>query len=186
MNLYWPKPEALKSLYRSPGYKKNQLVLCKNYVLQIALPRLQSEIVVALFPFGFYKSLLSWKSTSIRLIYSSKSITQILLCKRQRGCSVFTSASKIRIKTDGKAAINIPSYIRRPSISTRQYYPYKFSQISTSTDAYKFSFLPRTITDWNSLHPEAYQATTPESFKEVHNSTFISIRLICCANSIKQ
>ena len=25
------KPEALKSLYRSPGYKKNQLVLCKNY-----------------------------------------------------------------------------------------------------------------------------------------------------------
>jgi hypothetical protein len=26
-------PEALKSLYRSPGYKKNQLVLCKNYVL---------------------------------------------------------------------------------------------------------------------------------------------------------
>ena len=29
----WIKPEALKSLYRSPGYKKNQLVLCKNYVL---------------------------------------------------------------------------------------------------------------------------------------------------------
>jgi hypothetical protein len=28
------KPEALKSLYRSPGNKKNQLVLCKNYVLQ--------------------------------------------------------------------------------------------------------------------------------------------------------
>jgi hypothetical protein len=28
------KPEALKSLYRSPGYKKTQLVLCKNYVLQ--------------------------------------------------------------------------------------------------------------------------------------------------------
>ena len=27
-------PEALKSLYRSPGNKKNQLVLCKNYVLQ--------------------------------------------------------------------------------------------------------------------------------------------------------
>ena len=28
------QPEALKSLYRSPGYKKNQLVLCKKYVLQ--------------------------------------------------------------------------------------------------------------------------------------------------------
>jgi hypothetical protein len=35
---YWHllnnEPEALKSLYRSPGYKKNQLVLSKNYVLQ--------------------------------------------------------------------------------------------------------------------------------------------------------
>jgi hypothetical protein len=28
------KPEALKSLYRSSGYKKNQLVLCKYYILQ--------------------------------------------------------------------------------------------------------------------------------------------------------
>ena len=28
------KPEALKSLYRSPGNKKKKLVLCKNYVLQ--------------------------------------------------------------------------------------------------------------------------------------------------------
>ena len=27
-------PEALKSLYRSPGYKKKQLALSKNYVLQ--------------------------------------------------------------------------------------------------------------------------------------------------------
>ena len=29
----YSKPEALKSLYRSPGNKKKQLVLCKNYVL---------------------------------------------------------------------------------------------------------------------------------------------------------
>ena len=28
------EPEALKSLYRSPGNKKKQLVLCKNYVLR--------------------------------------------------------------------------------------------------------------------------------------------------------
>ena len=32
--LYKTKPEALKSLYRSPGNKKKQLVLCKNYVLR--------------------------------------------------------------------------------------------------------------------------------------------------------
>jgi hypothetical protein len=28
------RPEVLKSMYHSPGYQKNQLVLCKNYVLQ--------------------------------------------------------------------------------------------------------------------------------------------------------
>ena len=32
--IWYTKPEALKSLYRSPGNKKKQLVLCKNYVLQ--------------------------------------------------------------------------------------------------------------------------------------------------------
>ena len=34
MALKIDEPEALKSLYRSPGNKKNQLVLCKNYVLR--------------------------------------------------------------------------------------------------------------------------------------------------------
>ena len=34
MGVFKQQPEALKSLYRSPGYKMNQLVLCKNYVLQ--------------------------------------------------------------------------------------------------------------------------------------------------------
>ena len=34
LSVRFPQPEALKSLYRSPGNKKNQLVLCKNYVLR--------------------------------------------------------------------------------------------------------------------------------------------------------
>jgi hypothetical protein len=34
VSMWYQKPEALKSLYRSPGNKKNQLVLCKNYVLR--------------------------------------------------------------------------------------------------------------------------------------------------------
>jgi predicted aldo/keto reductase-like oxidoreductase len=33
-HLWNKEPEALKSLYRSPGNKKKQLVLCKNYVLR--------------------------------------------------------------------------------------------------------------------------------------------------------
>ncbi|CAC5388160.1 unnamed protein product [Mytilus coruscus] len=68
--------------------------------------------------------------------------------------------------THGKAEVNIPSYVRRPSTSTRQYHPEKFTQISISTDAYKYSYIPRTITDWNSLPFEAFQATSLECSKE--------------------
>ncbi|CAC5417850.1 unnamed protein product [Mytilus coruscus] len=68
--------------------------------------------------------------------------------------------------THGQVAVNIPSVVRRPSNSTRQYNPEKLTQISTSTDAFKYSYIPRTITDWNSLLLEAFQATSLECFKE--------------------
>ena len=45
----------------------------------------------------------------------------------------------------GEAAVNIPDYIMRPSVLTRQYHQDRFSRVSTSTDAYKYSFIPRTI-----------------------------------------
>ena len=37
------EPEALKSLYRSPGYKKNQLVLCKNSKFVKDLPMIDAQ-----------------------------------------------------------------------------------------------------------------------------------------------
>ena len=44
---------------------------------------------------------------------------------------------------------------------------YRYKQLSTSTDAYKYSYFPQTITDWNSL-PSSLSATlTVQSFKEV-------------------
>jgi hypothetical protein len=36
-NVFIQEPEALKSLYRSPGYKKNQLVLCLAVVVILEL-----------------------------------------------------------------------------------------------------------------------------------------------------
>jgi hypothetical protein len=45
----------------------------------------------------------------------------------------------------GEAAVNIPDYIMRPSVLTRQYHQDRFSRVSTSTDAYKYSFIPRTF-----------------------------------------
>jgi hypothetical protein len=69
-----------------------------------------------------YVCLFRSSSTSIRLICSGNSITQILLCKRQPGCSVFTSASKMRIKTDVASIITryyLTRMITAPSIDNR-------------------------------------------------------------------
>jgi hypothetical protein len=65
----------------------------------------------------------------------------------------------------GEAAVNIPDYIMRPSVLTRQYHQDRFSRVSTSTDAYKYSFIPRTITDWNRLPQGIIQAPSTDVFR---------------------
>jgi hypothetical protein len=54
----------------------------------------------------------------------------------------------------------------RPSVLTsRQYHQDRFFRVSTSTDAYKFSFIPRTITDWNWLPQGIIQAPSTDVFR---------------------
>jgi hypothetical protein len=65
----------------------------------------------------------------------------------------------------GEAAVNIPDYIMRSSVLTRQYHQDRFSRVSTSTDAYKYSFIPRTITDWNRLPQGIIQAPSTDVFR---------------------
>ena len=42
---------------------------------------------------------------------------------------------------------------------------HKFRQLSTNKDVYKYSFFPRTITDWNNLPESIGMASSLESFK---------------------
>ena len=50
---------------------------------------------------------------------------------------------------------------------TRQYpHSYSYRLIQTNTDSYKYSFFPRTITQWNLLPVAAVQCTTLDSFRE--------------------
>ena len=65
----------------------------------------------------------------------------------------------------GEAAVTIPEYIQRPTVSTRQYHPNRFSRVSTSTDAYKYSFIPRTIADWSQLPQSVIQTSTTGAFR---------------------
>ncbi|KAK3096018.1 hypothetical protein FSP39_021991 [Pinctada imbricata] len=67
---------------------------------------------------------------------------------------------------NGEASVTIPDYIRRSDVQTRQHHKDRFSRLSTSTDAYKYSFIPRTIVDWNQLPEEVIQAPSTEVFRE--------------------
>ena len=67
---------------------------------------------------------------------------------------------------NGEAAVNIPPYLTKPTTRTRQYNAERFSRWSTSTDTYKYSFIPRTISDGNNLPPEVILSPSVDSFRE--------------------
>ena len=67
--------------------------------------------------------------------------------------------------THGEAAVNIPTYVTKPSRTTRQYHKDRYLRLSTSTDAYQNSFIPRTIAEWNNLPDQVIQATSTDCFK---------------------
>jgi hypothetical protein len=54
-----------------------------------------------------------------------------------------------------EAEVTIPAYVQYQTLfRTRRSHPQKFIPLQASCDAYKFSFLPRTITDWSNLPAE--------------------------------
>ena len=65
-----------------------------------------------------------------------------------------------------EAAVNIPPYLTKPTTRTRKYHYQRFSRLSISTDTYKYSFIPRTISDWNNLPPEVIISPSVDSFRE--------------------
>lgn len=65
-----------------------------------------------------------------------------------------------------EAAVNIPPYLTKPTTRTRQYHSQRFSRLSTSTDTYKYSFIPRSISDLNNLPPEVILSPSVDSFRE--------------------
>jgi hypothetical protein len=67
---------------------------------------------------------------------------------------------------NGEAAVHIPPYLTKPTTRTRQYHSQWFSRLSTSTDTYKYSFITRTISDWNNLPHEVILSPSVDSFRE--------------------
>ena len=63
-------------------------------------------------------------------------------------------------------AIHIPDYIHRQTVtSTRQYHPLKFRSMGVSSNVYKYSFFPNTISEWNSLPSSVLESCSIQYFK---------------------
>ena len=65
----------------------------------------------------------------------------------------------------GLAAIPV-NELQRPTRCTRYCGADTFTVMSSRIDAYKFSFLPRTVTDWNALPPSTRANQSTDSFKK--------------------
>ena len=65
----------------------------------------------------------------------------------------------------GLAAIPV-NELQHPTRCTRYCGTDTFTVMSSRIDAYKFSFLPRTVTDWNALPPSTKTKQSTDSFKK--------------------
>jgi hypothetical protein len=64
-----------------------------------------------------------------------------------------------------RVAIPIPSYIIKPTRTSRFHHPKRYIQIRPKKDVYKYSFFPCTIRDWNQLSDELLDIESSEEFK---------------------
>jgi hypothetical protein len=62
-------------------------------------------------------------------------------------------------------AINVGLYTTPVHRPTRRTHPYSFIQIQPNTEAYRMSYFPQTIVEWNLLPTELVTAPTIEAFK---------------------
>jgi hypothetical protein len=65
----------------------------------------------------------------------------------------------------GLVATNIGLYTVPVTRHTRRTHPYSFIQIQPRLEAYRMSFFPKTIVEWNQLPAESVTASTVEGFR---------------------
>ncbi len=70
----------------------------------------------------------------------------------------------------GEIAIEIPTYVHNQTSHTRNHHEVKFIPLGTSSDTYKYSFLPRIIVDWNILPPDVVTSGRVPAFNKAVNN----------------
>ena len=59
----------------------------------------------------------------------------------------------------------LPPHVVKPARALRTRHTESYANLRVRTDAYKFSFLPRSIRAWNSLPPEIIAIQNPDSYR---------------------
>ena len=59
----------------------------------------------------------------------------------------------------------LPPHVVKPARALRTRHTESYANLRARTDAYKFSFLPRSIRAWNSLPPEIIAIQNPDSYR---------------------
>jgi len=68
-------------------------------------------------------------------------------------------------------AVSPDEHLERSYTSTRKNHNFVYNHIQSSTDAYKYSFFPRTIPLWNKLDSDTVNSNNIEQFK--NNLNFV-------------
>ncbi len=68
-------------------------------------------------------------------------------------------------------AIDIPTYVHYQTSHICHHHETKSIPLSTSSDTYKYSFLSRTLVDWNSLPPDVVTSGSVPAFKKAINNS---------------
>ena len=64
-----------------------------------------------------------------------------------------------------QVAIPLPEELQARTRTTRGYHQERYVRLSSSSDTYKYSFIPRTSWDWNQLPAEVIEQPSIDDFK---------------------
>ena len=69
----------------------------------------------------------------------------------------------------------IPQFHQQTSLRTRQYHPFRLTEVFCNTDTFKYSFIPSTSSQWNQLPCHILDSDTVNLFKSTLRNYYYTI-----------
>ena len=118
-----------------------------------AVEMVQSRSRAARFVTGQYN-----RYQSVTSMFQELKWTSLQQRQEQRLVNLYKCVSNIN-------ALQMPPYVVRPTRTTRGQNSNSFIAISCNNDSYKYSYLPKTLLEWNNLPERVVSQKTVEKFR---------------------